>query len=85
MKKPKIAAIPDATVDTSFTERTKAAKKKAANPKGKAVKKSFSLTETDLTYVEKLALKLGQKRGKSMSDSEALRVIIQHHKQGEPA
>ena len=80
MKKPQIAAIPDATPETSFTERAKVAKKKEAKPKGKAVKKSFSLTKTDLDYVEKLALKLGQKRGKSMSDSEALRAIIEHHR-----
>lgn len=76
MKAPQIAAIPDATPETSFSERTKIAKKTAAA----AVKRSFSLGPDDATYIDKMALKLGQKRGKSMTASEALRSIISDHR-----
>ncbi len=79
MKQPKIASIPAATPETSFTERAKVAKK-IEKSGGGAVKRSYSMQSKDVNYNEKLALKLGQKRGKSMSSSEALRTIINDHR-----
>ena len=79
MKRPVIANIPDPTPETSFTERAKIAKK-AHPPGSKAVRKSYSLTQKDVSYIEKLALELGMERGKSMNDSEALRTIIDQHR-----
>ncbi|NJN46008.1 MAG: hypothetical protein HC808_05465 [Candidatus Competibacteraceae bacterium] len=80
MKQPQIANIPDPTPETSFSERAKEAKRKQTKSGAKAVKKSFSLTADDVSFIEKLALKLGQKRGKSMTDSEALRTIIEFYR-----
>lgn len=80
MKKPVIANIPDATPETSFTEHTKVAKKRISVARKKAVRKSYSMAADDVSYIEKMALKLGQKRGKSMTESEALRVIISEHR-----
>jgi len=48
--------------------------------KQKTIKKSHTFTPDDVSYIEKLALKLGQKRGKSMPESEALRTIISEHR-----
>lgn len=79
MKSPKIVEIPDATPETSFSEQTKLAKK-THRTGAMAVKRSFSMQPEDAAYIEKLALKLGQKRGKSMSSSAALRAIIHDHR-----
>ena len=80
MKRPAIANIPEPTPETSFTERARVAKKKALSVGSKAVRKSYSLTQEDVSYIEKLALELGMERGKSMNDSEALRTIIDQHR-----
>ena len=75
MKAPKIAAIPDATPETSFTERAKAAKKTQKNG-APMVQKSFTISPDDVAFLEKAALDRGQKRGKSMNVSEALREVL---------
>ncbi len=80
MKRPVIANIPDATPETSFTEHTKVAKKKISAARKNAVRKSYSMATDDVSYIEKMALKLGQKRGKPVSESEALRTIINEHR-----
>ncbi len=79
MKAPKIAAIPDATTETSFTKRADKAKKieKSGAP---MVQKSFTISPNDVAYLEKQALERGQKRGKSMNASEALREIMSEHR-----
>jgi len=47
-----------------------------------AVKKSFTLYPRNTAYVDKLALKLGAERGKSMNASEVMRLIIDEHENG---
>ena len=78
MKAPEIAKIPDAN-ETSFVERAKQAKKSTKASKG-AKKISYSVYPDDEKYINSIALKLGQKRGKSMSASEALRLIVDEHR-----
>ena len=82
MKSPELAEIPEPTPDASFNERAKGVKDKAAKkPKSKAgVKLSISVHPDDETYINNLAMKLGKKRGKLMSASEAVRVMIDHHR-----
>ena len=75
MKAPKIAAIPDATPETSFTERAKAAKKDKKKSEA-MVQKSFTISPKDVDFLEKQALSRGQKRKKSMNVSEALREVL---------
>ncbi len=75
MKAPLIATIPDATPETSFTERAKKAKK-TANSGGAMVQKSFTISPEDVAFLEIQALDRGQKRGKSMNVSEALREVL---------
>ena len=80
MKAPVIAAIPEATPQTSFTEKVRQAKKASPPVTGGAVKRSFSIGADDADYIDSLALKLGTQRGKTMSVSEALRTIIADHR-----
>ena len=80
MKSPKIASIPEATPETSFTERAKVAKK-ATKDKQQAVKISTSVHPDHVAYINKKALKLGKQRGKTVSTSEALRVLLDEHKE----
>ena len=80
MKSPKIASIPDATPETSFTEKAKVAKK-ALKKKETAVKISTSVHPEHVEYINKKALKLGKQRGKTVSTSEALRVLLDEHKE----
>ena len=76
MKTPNLQAIPLPTPDTSMGEQAKemAKKIKAASH---AVKRSFTLAPDDVAYIDRLAVNEGSKRGKPMSASEALRIIIQ--------
>jgi hypothetical protein len=55
---------------------------KARDSQSSYVRKSFSLYSNEVEYVDALAVSLGQSRGKTMSASEALRVIINAHKDG---
>lgn len=80
MKAPVIAAIPEATPQTSFTEKVRQAKKAGSPITGGAVKRSFSIGVDDADYIDSLALKLGAQRGKTMSVSEAVRAIIADHR-----
>jgi len=80
MKAPVIAAIPEATPQTSFTEKVRQAKKVGPSATSGAVKRSFSIGADDADYIDSLALKLGAQRGKTMSVSEALRTIIADHR-----
>lgn len=79
MKAPQIAAIPDATTQTSFSKRAEKAKK-VAKSGAPMVQKSFTISPEDAKYLESEALKRGQKRGKSMNASEALREIMGEHR-----
>lgn len=79
MKAPKIAAIPDATPETSFSKRAEKAKK-TIKTGGAMVQKSFTISPEDNKYLESEALRRGQKRGKSMNASEALREIMSEHR-----
>lgn len=76
---PPLVAVPDKPLDRPAAVE-KSAPRKAK--KERAVKRSFTLHPDQVDYMEKLALKLGQKRGKSMTSSEALRVIISDHMKG---
>lgn len=80
MKAPVIAAIPEATPQTSFTEKVRQAKKTNSVSERATVKRSFSIGADDADYIEALALRLGAKRGKTMPVSEALRAIINDHR-----
>ncbi len=83
MKKIELEEIPEATTETSFTERAKVAKKKVkspANDKQKAVKISTTIFETHVDYIDKKVLSMMKKRGKSVNNSEALRAIIDEHR-----
>ncbi len=80
MKAPIIATIPEATPQTSFTEKVKQAKKANSPVTRGVVKRSFSISADDADYIDSLALRLGVQRGKTMSVSEALRTIIADHR-----
>lgn len=70
MQKPNTATIPKRTVEAPKV--AKPAKKAAV----KTVRATYTMTETQEKKVNQLSLKMAQKRGKSVSASEALRVII---------
>ena len=75
MKAPSIAAIPDATPETSFSKRAEKAKK-TIKTGGAMVQKSFTISPEDAQFLEAETLKRGQKRGKSMNLSETLRELL---------
>jgi hypothetical protein len=78
MKAPDIKDL--AQVDQKSTFRKKVEEVKAESEK--MTKKTFSITENDLDYVNDIALQLGQERGKVVSASEAFRIIIKEHREG---
>ncbi len=79
MKVPLLADIPNPTPETSFNERAKVAKL-FEKTGGAVLKRTFSLLPGDSEYVDAMALKLGQERGKPVNASSALRAIIEQHR-----
>jgi len=86
MKKPNLQTVPTTVAKPVKEEKAVTpASAKASNPKSrkvekseseKVVKRSFSIQPAQNDYIEQYALDEGQKRGKSMNASEALRQII---------
>ncbi|GIU52461.1 hypothetical protein TUM4438_45260 [Shewanella sairae] len=50
---------------------------------GKIEKKTFSLTQGHLDYIFKIALSMSKEKNKSVSNSEALRNILDQHSRGQ--
>ena len=53
---------------------------KARDAQSETIRKTFTLYPNEASYIDAVAVQLGQERGKTMSASEALRVIINGHK-----
>lgn len=78
MKKPNLQTVPTAAAKPEKVENPiKSEVPKVRKSDGeKVVKRSFSILPDHNDYIEQYALSEGQKRGKSMNASEALRHII---------
>lgn len=74
MKKPNLQTVPTGN-NTKPLDKIKGRKVRKSESE-KAIKRSFSILPEHNAYIEKFALEEGQKRGKSMTASEALRLII---------
>ncbi len=71
--------------DLSKVKQTSTFKKKMDEIKAQSeqmTKKTFSMTQSHLDYINKIALQLGQERSKVVGASEALRLIIEQHEEG---
>ncbi len=73
MKKPDIKSLDGLVPDDAFTQTAKVESDKAQ----KVVKKTFSLQQRDVDYINSQAVIMAQDVGKVVSASEALRYIIQ--------
>lgn len=73
MKKPDIKSLDGLTPDDAFTQTAQAESDKGQ----KAAKKTFSLQQRDIDYINAQAVIMAQEVGKVVSASEALRYIIQ--------
>lgn len=91
MKAPKLKEFPTGAGEQEFTKQVKASNTDTPAPKKikesakkteqeRAKPKTFSLTDTDLSYINAHALKLSNERGRSVNGSEALRDIIEAHR-----
>lgn len=83
MKKPNLQTVQTGEQKPASAEPTKSTKvaksdsmKVGKSDSEKVVKRSFSILPAHNAYIEKYALDEGQKRGKLMNASEALRLII---------
>lgn len=66
--------------DEKQTKKSFAGKVKTANDeRGKVVKQTFSISQSDAQYIQNLALSMGEEIGKTVSASKALRAIIHAH------
>jgi len=73
MKAPKLKDLGTSMPDDEFSKTVEEQAEKASA----SVRKTFSLQQLDMDYINAQALKLSQKAGKVVSASEALRTIIQ--------
>jgi hypothetical protein len=78
MKKPNVLDLNDIQTNDKFVEEVKEVKKQSAE----LDRKTYTLAKSDTAYISTQAVKLSQQRGKVVSASEALRLIIHEHKTG---
>ncbi|SHE20405.1 hypothetical protein [methanotrophic endosymbiont of Bathymodiolus puteoserpentis (Logatchev)] len=73
MKKPELKDLGGLVPDDDFSQTAQIESNKAQ----KVLKKTYSLQQRDLDYINAQAVMMSQEAGKSVSASEALRYIIQ--------
>jgi len=73
MKAPELKKLETLKSDDDFTKTVQLQHDKARE----TVRKTFSIQNSELDYINEEALKMSQKAGKVISASEALRNIIQ--------
>lgn len=84
MKKLEVVDLKDHVPTDAVAKKAQQMKKEAeqAEQEGrKMVQKSYALPRADIRYINALSLKLGSERGKNVSASEALRLIISEYRE----
>lgn len=85
MKKLEVTDLKDHLPSDPVATKAAEVKKEAeqAEQEGRRmVQKSYALPRSDIEYINALSLTLGQERGKNVSASEALRIIISGYREG---
>ncbi len=75
MKAPNLSTLDGKTANDAFTQTAEAITQQAK----KTSPKTYSLPKRHTDYIASLAMKLGQTKGKVVSASEALRMIVEYH------
>jgi hypothetical protein len=75
MKAPNLKNLANPTIKPAFEKAVQQAQASA----GEMKKKTFSLEQRHIDYINKIGLELAQQRGKTMPASEALRLILEQH------
>jgi len=75
MKAPNLRNLANPTIKPVFEKAVQQAQANASEIK----KKTFSLEQRHIDYINKIGLELAQQRGKTMPASEALRLILEQH------
>ena len=75
MKKPETKDLDAVETNDAFTRTVEAVKDES----GKTSPKTYSLPKRHQEYISSIAMQLGQARGKVVSASEALRMIVEQH------
>jgi hypothetical protein len=76
MKAPDLKNLAKTTAKPLFEKAVQEAQISA----GEMKKKTFTLEQQHIDYIHKFSLDMSLKRGKTMPASEALRLIIEHHR-----
>ncbi len=82
MKQPAVKDLEKVKTDDPFDEKVEEVKKQVKAEGVKAKPTSHSLLDRNTDYINKIAFETSQKRGKMISASEALRIIIDEHQTG---
>jgi hypothetical protein len=77
MKAPKIQDLNKIEQKNTFATKIEAVKTESEQ----ISKKTFSLHQAHLNYINSIALEMGQSRGKVVGASEALRIILEQHQE----
>ncbi len=75
MKAPELKNLAEVTEQPAFEKAVQQAQTKA----GEMKKKTFTLEQRHIDYINKVSLDMSQQRGKVMPASEALRLILEQH------
>lgn len=78
MKQPNLTALESVKPQDPFFEKVQEIKEQGINTKPK----TYSLPVKHINYIDQKASKISQERGKAVSASEALRLIIDEHEKG---
>lgn len=79
MKVPELKDLEKVEKNDAFSKTVESVKVKSEEVK----KKTFSLMQQHLDYINTVALGLSQEKGRVSSASEALRLIIEQHSRGQ--
>jgi len=76
MKQPSLKDLSNVVTEDQFIEKVEEVKTKSAE----MARKTHTLENSNIDHINAVAFKLSQQRGKPVSASEALRLIIHEHK-----
>jgi hypothetical protein len=75
MKAPNLKNLAQTTTKSAFEQAVQQAQTSA----GEMKKKTFTLEQRHIDYINQKSLDMAQQRGKTMPASEALRLILEQH------
>jgi hypothetical protein len=79
MKAPELKDLSSAAPQDAFSKKVESVQASLKEQTEEMQRKTFSLPQQHIDYINRLSLEIGRERGKSVSASEVLRRIIDEH------